>query len=416
MQPVQLSVQVVIQYLGLISQAATVLLLVVLFVMLRRYADRRAYFYTWSNAWVALAVALTVLVLRYILLPHLLGGPAPEGAVLVRVSYFIYQFSKFTFLILLLRGTLLYTGGLADPPLGYVKLLWLTASAAALISVVVTSDAVGVLFWQSFANLIMFSWCAAVLLFLPRTRHSLGTRTMGVVMVLNVLLWLCYVLAFTFHFFPQLGVGAGVWNFFSGRNVYFDLILDMLLAFGMVLVLFEDARREIDSAHRELRIAHEQLLRESFLDSLTGAYNRRAFNEGAGLEDARGSFGALAVFDLDNLKDVNDKHGHKYGDELLRHFANILRAGLRANDKLYRLGGDEFLLVMPRAVEAVVEKRMRELIGGAPPLEIPGTAFSFPVSASIGVAAFKSVEQLEAAVHDADRAMYSAKRSRKRGR
>jgi diguanylate cyclase (GGDEF)-like protein len=224
------------------------------------------------------------------------------------------------------------------------------------------------------------------------------------------------VLAFTFHFFPQLGVGGPIWNFFSGRNTFFDLILEMLLAFGMVLVLFEDARREIDSAHRELRIAHQQLLRESFLDSLTGAYNRRAFNEGAGLEDARGSFGTLAVFDLDNLKEVNDQHGHKYGDALLRHFADILRAGLRANDKLYRLGGDEFLLVMPRAVPGVVEKRMRELISGAPPLQIPDTSLSFPVRASIGVAAFKSVEELEAAVHDADRAMYSAKRSRKRSR
>jgi diguanylate cyclase (GGDEF)-like protein len=416
MQPVQLSVQVLIQYLGLISQAATVLLLVVLFVMLRRYADRRAYFYAWSNSWVALAAALTVLVLRYILLPHLLGGPAPEDALLVRTSYFIYQFSKFAFLILLLRGTLLYIGGLADPPLGYVKLLWAVAGAVALVSVILTRDAVGVLFWQSAANLVMFGWCAAVLLLLPRARHSLGTRTMAVVLLLNVGLWFCYVLAFTFHFFPRFGVGGPIWNFFSGRNTFFDLILEMLLAFGMVLVLFEDARREIDSAHRELRIAHEQLLRESFLDSLTGAYNRRAFNEGAGLEDARGSFGALAVFDLDNLKDVNDHHGHKYGDELLRHFANILRAGLRANDKLYRLGGDEFLLVMPRAVASVVEKRVRELIGGAPPLEIQGTDLSFPVRASIGVAAFKSVEQLEAAVHDADRAMYSAKRSRKRSR
>jgi diguanylate cyclase (GGDEF)-like protein len=416
MEPVHLSVQVLIQYLGLISQAATVLLLVVLFVMLRRSADRRAYFHAWSNAWVALAVALTALVLRYILLPHLVGGPAPEDALLVRVSYFIYQFAKFAFLILLLRGTLLYVGGLADPPLGYLKMLWSVAGAVALISVLLTRDAVGVLFWQSAANLVMFAWCAAVLLLLPQSRYSLGTRTMAVMLLLNVVLWLCYVLAFTFHFFPQLGVGGPIWNFFSGRNTFFDLILEMLLAFGMVLVLFEDARREIDSAHRELRIAHQQLLRESFLDSLTGAYNRRAFNEGAGLEDARGSFGTLAVFDLDNLKEVNDQHGHKYGDALLRHFADILRAGLRANDKLYRLGGDEFLLVMPRAVPGVVEKRMRELISGAPPLQIPDTSLSFPVRASIGVAAFKSVEELEAAVHDADRAMYSAKRSRKRSR
>lgn len=410
---VQLSAQVLIQYLGLLSQAATVLLLVVLFVLLRRYADRRAYFYAWSNAWIALAAALTVLSLRYIMLPHLLGGPAAEDAAVTRACYFLYQFGKLAFLILLLRGTLLYVSGLADPPLGRLKYLWALAGAVALVSVALTRDSIGVLFWQAFANVIMFAWCALVLLMLPRTRHSLGTRTTAGVLVLTTLLWAAYAMAFTFHFYPQLGVGAGVWGFFSGRNVYFDLILNMLLAIGMVLVLFEDARREIDSAHKELRIAHEQLLRESFLDSLTGAYNRRAFNEGAGLEDARGSFGALAVFDLDNLKDVNDRHGHKYGDALLVHFANILRAGLRSSDKLYRLGGDEFLLVMPRAVSEVVEKRMHELISAAPPVTFPDGNLSFLVEASIGVADFKSVDELESAVHVADRAMYSAKRERK---
>jgi diguanylate cyclase (GGDEF)-like protein len=416
MEPAHLSFQVLIQYLGLLSQAATVLLLVVLFVLLRAYADRRVYFYSWSNAWIALAAALTVLALRYVALPHLTGGPLAEDEPLTRVCYFIYQFGKLAFLVLLLRGTLLYVSGLADPPLGRLKYLWMLAGALALVSTVTTHDSVGVLFWQAFANMFMYGWCSAVLLALPRTRRSLGTRTTAGALVLSTLLWVGYALAFTYHFFPQLGIGAAAWSFFSGRNTYFDLILDMLLAFGMVLVLFEDARREIDSAHRELRIAHEQLLRESYLDSLTGAYNRRAYSEGAGLEDARGSFGALAVFDLDNLKDVNDRHGHKYGDELLRHFANILRAGLRSNDKLYRLGGDEFLLVMPRAVASVVEKRMREIVSGAPALQIPDSSLSFPVSASIGVTDYKSVEQLETAVHDADRAMYSAKRSRKRGR
>ena len=271
------------------------------------------------------------------------------------------------------------------------------------------------LFWQGFANVLVFGWCSYALVRLPRARHSLGTRATGVFFILTTVLWFAYLLAFTHHFFPQLGVGGTAWGFFTGRNTYYDLILEMLLAFGMVLVLFEDARREIDGAHRELRIAHEQLLRESLVDSLTGAYNRRAFTEGAGLEDVHGSFGALAVFDLDNLKDVNDRHGHRYGDALLRHFASILRAGLRPSDKLYRLGGDEFLLVVPRAIAPVLEKRMREIIGAGAALTFADSGVTLEVSASIGVADFKSVEQLEAALHTADSAMYEAKRSRKGG-
>src|SRR5579859_4320087 len=405
--------QIMSAYIGLLSQAGTVLLLVALFALLRRYADRRPYFFAWSSAWVALLAALCALVLRYAVLPQFFAG-LNDTSLLTRACYFAYQFGKLAFLILLLRGTLLYVGGLADPPLGYLRFLWVAAGAVALISVAVTTGLVAVIFWQSVVNVAVFGWCSLALTRLPRVRHSLGTRVTSAFFALTTLLWVAYLLAFTHHFFPQLGVGAGAWQLFTGRNTYFDLLLEMLLAFGMVLVLFEDARREIDGAHRELRIAHEQLLRESYLDSLTGAYNRRAFNEGAGLEDARGSFGALAVFDLDNLKDVNDRHGHKYGDGLLQHFASVLRAGLRSNDKLYRLGGDEFLLVMPRAVAEVVEKRMRDLIAAAPPVEFPEAGLSFPVSASIGVADFKSVEQLEAAVHDADRNMYKAKRSRKR--
>ncbi len=412
MGPSQAFEQVMSAYIGLLSQAGTVLLLVVLFASLRRYADRRPYFYSWSSAWVALLVALCALVLRYMALPALFG-PLADTSPLTWLCYFIYQFGKFAFLIFLLRGTLLYVSGLAHPPLGYLKFVWLGAGVVAIFSVVLSSGLVGVLFWQSFANVAVFAGCSLMLAGLPAVRHSLGTRATSAFFALTTLLWAAYLLAFTHHFFPQLGVGAAAWEMFTGRNTYFDLLLEMLLAFGMVLVLFEDARREIDGAHRELRIAHEQLLRESLLDSLTGAYNRRAFMEGAGLESLQGSFGALAVFDLDNLKDVNDRHGHRYGDALLRHFASVLRAGLRPSDKLYRLGGDEFLLVVPRAVASVLDKRMREIIAAAAPLKFDDSGLSFEIKASIGVADFKSVEELEAAVHTADGAMYSAKRSRK---
>ena len=404
--------QTLFAYLGLLSQAGTVFLLVVLFVLLRGYADRRPYFFAWSSAWVALFAALFALVLRYMLLPTFVG-PLTDGAVLSNVCYFFYQFCKLAFLILVLRGTLLYVGGLADPPIGYLRYFWIAAGAVALISVALSDGLVGVLFWQAAANLLVFGWCTLKFMRLPPTRHSLGTRVTSLFLALTTLLWAAYVLAFTHRFFPGLGVGATAWGVFSGRNTYYDLILNMLLAFGMVLVLFEDARRELDGAHRELRIAHEQLLRESLVDSLTGAYNRRAYMEGAGLESLQGSFGALAVFDLDNLKDVNDRHGHKYGDALLRHFAANLRAGLRPSDKLYRLGGDEFLLVVPRAVAPVLEKRLREIIAAAPPLDYADNRLSFEIKASIGVADFKSIEALEAAVHEADRAMYQAKDRRK---
>jgi diguanylate cyclase (GGDEF)-like protein len=200
----------------------------------------------------------------------------------------------------------------------------------------------------------------------------------------------------------------------AGRNSYVDLLLQMLLAFGMILILLESAWRETDNARKELEIAHARLLRESFLDTLTGTFNRRAFEEGTGLEEAGASFGAIVVFDLDKFKEVNDTFGHRSGDRLLRHFATVLRARLRPSDKLYRWGGDEFLLVMPRARAADAAPRIEAVVRDAPPLKLSEREVSVPVQASIGSADYRSAGDIHAAVQRADRAMYAQKRARKR--
>ncbi|MGH8370876.1 MAG: GGDEF domain-containing protein, partial [Gammaproteobacteria bacterium] len=280
-------------------------------------------------------------------------------------------------------------------------------------SVLISANQPALMFWQGTANILIYIWCGAALLILPASRRSVGTRFTGLCLVATALLWSGYEFALLHVVFPRVDIGAGIWEAFDGRNSYLDLILEMLLAFGMILVLFEDVRHEIDTAHNELRIAHEQLLRESFTDSLTGAYNRRAFNEGTGLEEARSSFGTLVMFDMDNLKTINDQYGHKYGDALLQYFATVLRGGLRPSDKLYRLGGDEFLVVMPRAIAEVAEQRMQALIAEAAPLRLESADVEILLSTSIGTASFRSADDLETAMHDADRAMYTSKRSRK---
>ncbi|MDE2273313.1 MAG: GGDEF domain-containing protein, partial [Gammaproteobacteria bacterium] len=324
---------------------------------------------------------------------------------------FIYQFGKLAFLLLLLHGTLLYLKGGAQGSFGILRWLWAGVGAITLASVLASSSLQAVMFWQGLCNLAVFVFCAIAMLALPKSRRSLGTRTAGTVLAAMALLWLAYLMALVSTVLPQVHAAAGVEALLNGPNNYLDLILGMLLAFGMVLVLFEDLRREIDTAHRELRVAHEQLLRESYLDALTGAYNRRALSEGTGLEDAKGSFGVLVALDVDNLKDVNDAYGHKHGDALLRHLASVLRAGLRPSDKLYRMGGDEFLVVMPRAVVRTAAARIREIIANAPSLRLPDGDVSLELRASVGAAEFASIEELDIALHLADRSMYDQKRA-----
>src|ERR671929_1261361 len=93
-------------------------------------------------------------------------------------------------------------------------------------------------------------------------------------------------------------------------NTYFDLLLNIALGFGMVVLLMEDAKREVDDAQSELRVAHDQLRRAALYDTLTDSLNRRAYEQGVGLEMARGTFGTVVIADLDNLKAVNDAFGH----------------------------------------------------------------------------------------------------------
>ena len=334
---------------GLISQMVAIILLVLLFMLLRRHAGRRPYFFAWSNAWLAFGVALIALVVRYNLLPSAVAPDTGLGG-WPSICYLIYQFGKLAFLVLLLQGTLLYLKGVSHPVFGLMRWLWAVVGAITLISVAFSPTLHAIMFWQGLCNVVVYSFCTVAMLTLPMPRRSLGTRTTGIVLAATLGLWLIYMAALLDAVIPEAYIGLKLQSLLEGPNNYLDLTLCMLLAFGMVLVLFEDTKREIDTAHHELRIAHEQLLRESLLDSMTGAYNRRAFNEGAGLEDAKGTFGTLVVLDMDNLKDVNDVYGHKYGDALLRHFASVLRSGLRPSDKLYRLGGDEFLVVMPREI------------------------------------------------------------------
>lgn len=92
----------------------------------------------------------------------------------------------------------------------------------------------------------------------------------------------------------------------------------------------------------------EQVYRLAVIDPLTGVYNRGAGEQRLGNEIARsqrhGTPLIALMLDIDGLKDVNDTFGHAAGDELIKHFAELLKRAIRGSDVAVRLGGDEFLL------------------------------------------------------------------------
>jgi diguanylate cyclase (GGDEF)-like protein len=139
-------------------------------------------------------------------------------------------------------------------------------------------------------------------------------------------------------------------------------------------------------------------------DPLTGLRNRRGFERG--LERRRGQI-ALAICDLDRFKRVNDTLGHPAGDDVLRRFADLLRARTRDGDVAVRLGGEEFALVLTgvgeREALAVAERLRRDVAKEF-------REFPVPISVSVGIAETAPGEDAEGLVRSANRALFAAKR------
>jgi len=161
------------------------------------------------------------------------------------------------------------------------------------------------------------------------------------------------------------------------------------------------------------RERYEELLGRSRLDPLTGALNREQFETiGPGsLMQAlsRGQPVSLAIIDVDHFKAINDNYGHLAGDEVLRRVADAIRSSVRGNDKVFRYGGEEFVVLcegMDHDDALAHAERLRSVVP-----EAAGNAVAEPPTISIGVAtATGQDDNLVALFHRADRHLYEAKR------
>ena len=152
-------------------------------------------------------------------------------------------------------------------------------------------------------------------------------------------------------------------------------------------------------------------------DALTGLFNRRYMENHLGtlIEQAaaRGKPLAVMVLDIDYFKSINDSHGHDAGDDVLRDFALRVKRSIRGIDLACRVGGEEFVIVMPEtdmAVAAMVAERLRRRIA-AEPFPISQGSQHLPVTLSIGIAALRGQDDNAAAlIKRADQALYRAKR------
>jgi diguanylate cyclase (GGDEF)-like protein len=181
---------------------------------------------------------------------------------------------------------------------------------------------------------------------------------------------------------------------------WLDVMVTMCVVAGVVRMLSERNQRLLRSVAAEAR-----------LDALTGLLNRRGLDERLAQELARahreGSWIAVVAFDLDHFKWVNDEHGHEVGDLVLARLGQVLREQTRGHDVVARIGGEEFLAVLPQADEATareVAERVRGALSAQTPPDLPR------VTASAGVCAAVAAADAAPLLAAADRALYAAKR------
>lgn len=171
---------------------------------------------------------------------------------------------------------------------------------------------------------------------------------------------------------------------------------------------------EAKASEIQLELALSRMQDTAMVDELTGLKNRRAFFDDAEPAIAaarrRGQPIAVALLDLDHFKEVNDTYGHAAGDIVLKEVADRMRPDAPREQMVGRIGGEEFVALLPDTTPAqalVAVERVRKAVGGSP-VRLPKGA-EVLVTLSGGITLLKEGEQVEAAIDQADKAMYRAK-------
>jgi diguanylate cyclase (GGDEF)-like protein len=190
----------------------------------------------------------------------------------------------------------------------------------------------------------------------------------------------------------------------SAMALGWPLALRIFMSLGFVLIMINIVLNVVSELQRAL-------MAQAITDPLTGAFNRRHLQDHLAqrvVPGARCVAGdALLAIDIDNFKRINDEHGHAVGDSVLCRLVSTIDARKRSGDLLFRTGGEEFVLLLPRitvmAAQGVAES-LRECLAQAELM--PGRT----ITVSIGVSALSPGQSIDAWTQAADAALYEAKR------
>jgi diguanylate cyclase (GGDEF)-like protein len=379
--------------IGLVIQLSGVIFITTLMFLLMQ-SLKSGTLGSWKKGWLSLAIALISLQI---------GFNLPTA---YQPFFIIYYFGEYIFGYFLISGCYHYSTDKNIAP----KSKWLLIPGF-LLAVLLTfsaSDFNNVFNLHTFVIGTVF--VISFILLKPKDFYpsNLGWKLMRFSLVLLAIDFYHYT--FLFSFFVDSS------SPYLAFNPIIDLMLEILLGFGMVIVLLEKVCYEMEETNRKIQEAHKKLEHLAQTDSLTTAFNRHAFY---GFLQKRGGTqekvsGCVGFFDIDDLKPINDQLGHSTGDMVIREVTNAIRSLIRAEDLIFRWGGDEFFVIMISMDSNMARERMNGLTELLKDVKPFGVKKRLSINVSSGFKDFADSSELEQAIKLADEEMYRIKQERKR--
>lgn len=372
-----------------VIQTAGILLLCILFSGLYRLSPRR-YFSYWVKAWWFLLLAMVGLQIYF------------RFHAEMQWALIFYYWGEYCFTLYMCFGALSFPDKKLPEWIKSYQ-IWLTSSLPALILYFGFDDFNDRFVYHSFLFAILLLTVAACLwkIILPVKLAWARAIPVFSLFVLSVMF-----MANGLHLFTPELMGSEANVMYIAYQSIFDVLIEFLLAFGLILLAAVNVQVRLKKLHLLLQMEKDKMALLAHKDSLTDCFNRHAlekfiprFNRKPGL---------LFMIDLNDLKKINDQFGHQAGDQVIQLVSRTIKEFLRLDDYLFRFGGDEFLLVSYGMSEEAAKKRMQEiqarLIHLAP--QQPNSPLA---TISWGIASFEQDMPFDKVMRHADHNLYEHK-------
>lgn len=344
----------------------------------------------WAVGWAVNALALLAMLLR----------PAARGLPLLSVLLtLVYMCGKTSFALLMVGGARHHLRPSSVFPLRPLQ-LGVIVGAWGLAFSAVAPLLRGVAPAQSAMVGGIFVYGAVWVVRNPRFARS---AWLGWAFLVEGLLFLHYAVVLT----PAI-VGGRPLLPWVGYASFLDGVAELLVALSALVAIEGSSAQQLRQVNQELLQSRDRLRRMVDVDPLTFLGNRSALQRDT--PELGRSGGAVVFLDLDDFKEINDRHGHATGDTCLRRVARLTQEVFRSGDQTYRWGGDEFLVIAPGLGLTAAHERADQLVAqlAAPCADCPG------VQVAVGISVLEPGGDVNAAIDEADRRMYANKREGKR--